>query len=215
MRANLPVHAAGDRQFPRRTSRRELVGISSISDETPVSANERGLAAVSATVYADAIIVMDAAATGTAIHQGRRSTSKPCQAPLRISGGGRGKKVSSVSLHWLELSSAQGHAVLFAQGDSFAQMLPLMMIIGVLFYFMILRPETRRRSEQEQLNKGLKKNDRVITIGGIYGTVVNAPQDQDDITIKVDESTNTRLRITRSSIQTVLKDKESDKKGAG
>lgn len=106
-------------------------------------------------------------------------------------------------------------ALLGQGGDGFIQMLPLMMIIGVVFYFMILRPESRRRADQEQMHKGLKKNDRVITIGGIYGTVVNAQQDQDDVTIKVDESTNTRLRVTRSSIQTVLnKDKESDKKEA-
>ena len=46
--------------------------------------------------------------------------------------------------------------------------------------------------------QNLKKNDRVVTIGGIYGTVVNAQKDLDEVTIKVDESTNTKLRMQRS-----------------
>lgn len=106
-------------------------------------------------------------------------------------------------------------AIPLAQGDSpfGLSLLPLVMIIAALFYFMILRPEGKRRSAQEKMHKELKKNDRIITIGGLYGTVVNVQQGADDITIKVDETSNTRLRITRSSVQTVLhKEKESGEK---
>jgi preprotein translocase subunit YajC len=82
--------------------------------------------------------------------------------------------------------------------------MPLIAMIGVLFYFMILRPETRRRSDQEKMHKDLKKNDRIVTIGGIFGTVVATTPDSDEITIKVDEGTNTKIRITRSAVQKVL-----------
>ena len=103
--------------------------------------------------------------------------------------------------------------VVFAQGNGglFENLgiMPLIIMIGMLFYFMVLRPETRRRSDQEKMHKGLKKNDRVITIGGIHGTVVSAPTESDEITIKVDENTNTRIRITRSAVQTVLNQKDS------
>lgn len=103
--------------------------------------------------------------------------------------------------------------LVFAQGNGgfFGDLgiLPLIVMIGMLFYFMVLRPETQRRSAQEKMHKELKKNDRIVTIGGIHGTVVTAPTDSDDITIKVDENTNTRLRITRSAVQTVVNPKDS------
>jgi preprotein translocase subunit YajC len=85
-----------------------------------------------------------------------------------------------------------------------------MILIGVLFYFMLLRPEQKKRTQMETMQRNLKKNDRVLTVGGIYGTVVNAPQGSDDITLKVDENSNTRLRVTRSSIQHLLGAGESD-----
>ena len=101
--------------------------------------------------------------------------------------------------------------LLFAQGaDGGGPMtiLPLIVGIGALFYFMVLRPETQRRSQQEQMHKSLKKNDRIVTIGGIHGTVVNVASDRDEVTIKVDESNNTRIRINRTAVQTVLNQKE-------
>jgi preprotein translocase subunit YajC len=98
------------------------------------------------------------------------------------------------------------HLVLLADGvnDIFRSLMLPMIIIGVLFYFMLIRPERTRRSQMEKMIENLKKNDRVVTIGGIYGTVVNVQKGADDITIKVDESTNTKLRILRSSVARVL-----------
>ena len=55
----------------------------------------------------------------------------------------------------------------------------------------------------------LKKNDRILTLGGIYGTVVSVQKDAGDVTIKVDESSNARLRITRSSIGQILHEDEA------
>jgi preprotein translocase subunit YajC len=81
--------------------------------------------------------------------------------------------------------------------------LPLI-VVGLLFYFMLLRPERRRRNEHAAMLSNLKKNDRVITAGGIYGTVVNVNQGGSDVTLKVDENSNTRLRVLRTSISRVL-----------
>jgi preprotein translocase subunit YajC len=47
--------------------------------------------------------------------------------------------------------------------------------------------------------ENLKKNDRVITVGGIYGVVVNVAKGSEDITIRVDDGNNTRLRVVRSA----------------
>jgi preprotein translocase subunit YajC len=85
-----------------------------------------------------------------------------------------------------------------------------LILIGFLFYFMLIRPERRKRVAVEAMQQSLKKNDRVLTFSGIYGTVVNASQESPDVTIRVDESSNTKLRILRSSIQSVLGETEGD-----
>ena len=68
------------------------------------------------------------------------------------------------------------------------------------------------RAEMTQMLDSLKKNDRVVTAGGIVGTVVNVQKGSEEVTVKVDESTNTKLRMLRSSIARVVSDDESDAK---
>jgi preprotein translocase subunit YajC len=84
--------------------------------------------------------------------------------------------------------------------------------IGVLFYFIVMRPQMKaqkdKRKQHEDLGKNLKKNDKVVTVGGILGTVAEVTGDR--VTLKTDD--NTRIRFTRSSIQEVLGDnKEANK----
>ncbi|MCU0962801.1 MAG: preprotein translocase subunit YajC [Pirellulaceae bacterium] len=88
-------------------------------------------------------------------------------------------------------------------GSLLGPLFPFLMI-AVLFYLLMIRPERRKRAELAEMLQNLKKNDRVVTIGGIYGTVVNTQRDSDEVTIKVDESTNTKLRMQRSAIARVL-----------
>lgn len=76
--------------------------------------------------------------------------------------------------------------------------------IGLLFYFMMIRPQRREQATRQEMLQKLKKNDRVLTIGGIYGVVTNVHQEADEVTLKVDEANNTKLRITLSSISRVL-----------
>jgi preprotein translocase subunit YajC len=80
------------------------------------------------------------------------------------------------------------------------------LLIGILFYFMLIRPERKKSAEQADMLKGLKKHDYVVTIGGIYGTVVNVNEGQDIVTIRVDENTNAKLDVRRSAISAIVKD---------
>jgi preprotein translocase subunit YajC len=80
-----------------------------------------------------------------------------------------------------------------------------------LYYFMILRPERRKASGQRSRLDLLKKNDRVVTIGGIYGLVMNVNREADEVTLKIDEATNTKLRVTFGAIARVVGDEPSDK----
>ncbi|HTN74110.1 MAG TPA: preprotein translocase subunit YajC [Pirellulaceae bacterium] len=87
-----------------------------------------------------------------------------------------------------------------------------MVLIGVLFYFMLIRPERKKSSEQADMLKALKKNDHVVTIGGIFGTVVNVQDGSDVVTLRVDENTNAKLRVRRSAISAIVKDESPPNK---
>jgi preprotein translocase subunit YajC len=97
---------------------------------------------------------------------------------------------------------------LLAQGDAkpqapdiFAFAPPLILVL-IVFYFMFLRPQRKEQAEREAQVNALKKNDRVLTIGGIIGTVANISSDGKEVSLKVDD--NTRIKFLRSSIQRVL-----------
>ncbi len=111
---------------------------------------------------------------------------------------------------WLLWAQADGGGG--APGGSPLGMLPALALIGVMFYLLLLRPQRQRDAALKALLQNLKKNDRVVTIGGIYGVVVNVQREQDEVTIKVDESTNTKLRVTFNSIARVVTADESSEK---
>lgn len=81
--------------------------------------------------------------------------------------------------------------------------------IGLLFFFLILRPQQREQQRRDVLLKAIKKNDRVLTTGGIFGVVTNVQQDVNEVTIRVDEKNDTKLRVQLSSIARVLIDGET------
>lgn len=68
----------------------------------------------------------------------------------------------------------------------------------VLMYLILFRGPRKKQQEHKQLMQALAKNDRVQTIGGIIGTVVDIKDDE--ITLKIDESNNTKMKIVRSAI---------------
>ena len=86
---------------------------------------------------------------------------------------------------------------------------PIVIAICVLFYFMLIRPQRGEQARRLAMLSAVKKNDRVVTIGGIYGVVTNVHREADEVTVKVDEATNTKLRVTLSSIGRVLGDEPS------
>jgi preprotein translocase subunit YajC len=105
-----------------------------------------------------------------------------------------------------------------APGNPFGMLggpLPLIIILFVVFYFLIMRPQKREQSRRQEMLANVKKTDRVVTIGGIYGVVANVQRESDELTLVVDEATNTKLRVTLSSVARVVGDgsaAENDKK---
>ena len=97
-------------------------------------------------------------------------------------------------------------------GGSGFGMLPAFAIIGVLFYLMLIRPQRREQSARQTMLEGLKKNDRVVTIGGIYGVVSNVRKEADQVTLTVDEKSNATIRVTLASIARVVRDEPAGEK---
>jgi preprotein translocase subunit YajC len=85
-----------------------------------------------------------------------------------------------------------------------SMLLPIVMIF-VLFYFLLLRPERQKQAQQRAMLEALKKDDHVVTFGGIYGVVTNVQRDADKVTLKIDENTGARLQVTLSSIARVVR----------
>ncbi len=83
-----------------------------------------------------------------------------------------------------------------------------------LYYFLIIRPERRKQSAHKAQIDSLKKNDRVVTIGGLYGVVMSVQRDADEVTLKVDEATNTKIRVTFGAIARVVGGEPASEKTA-
>jgi preprotein translocase subunit YajC len=99
-----------------------------------------------------------------------------------------------------------------AAGDGQSMLVGLLPFVAifVLFYFLLIRPQRREQARRQEMLSAVKKNDRVITAGGIYGVVTNVHREADEVTIKVDEATNTKLRVTLSSIARIMGDEPSE-----
>lgn len=71
-------------------------------------------------------------------------------------------------------------------------------LMFVLMYMILFRGPRKKQQQHKQMVQSLTKNDKVQTIGGIIGTVVDIKEDE--ITLKIDESNNTKIKILRSAI---------------
>ena len=77
------------------------------------------------------------------------------------------------------------------------QFLPFILLF-VVMYMILFRGPRKKQQQQKQMMQALAKSDKIQTIGGIIGTVVDIKDDE--ITLKVDESNNTKIKILRSAI---------------
>ncbi len=87
--------------------------------------------------------------------------------------------------------------------------LPFIAII-IFFYFIMLRPQQKERARREKALGELKKNDRVVSIGGIIGTIASISDKEQEVTLKIDE--NTRMKFRRSAIQGLYQEDSKESK---
>ena len=80
-------------------------------------------------------------------------------------------------------------------GGGFAALIPLILIF-VIFYFLLIRPQQRRVKEHRRLLESLKRGDRVLTAGGLYGTIINIEGN----VVTLELADKVRVRVNRNYI---------------
>ena len=92
-------------------------------------------------------------------------------------------------------------------GQGIAQFIPLILIF-VIFYFFLIRPQQKRVKEHKAMVESLKRGDEIITSGGIIGTIEKVMED-DRIEVNIDE--NVKVQIIKSTITSLLRKEEIKK----
>ena len=96
-------------------------------------------------------------------------------------------------------------------GQAIVQFLPIVLIF-VVFYFLLIRPQQKKAKEHKATLSGLRRGDRVVTGGGIVGTVARVnPNDEE---VAVDIADNVRVKVIRSTITAVISRTEPAKEAA-
>ena len=87
-------------------------------------------------------------------------------------------------------------------------MLPAFLLI---MWFLMVSPQKKQEERLRKMLNSLEKNDRVMTVGGLIGTVHSIDKEQNEIVLKVDESNNTKVRFHLTAVSTIFP-KDGEKK---
>jgi preprotein translocase subunit YajC len=91
-------------------------------------------------------------------------------------------------------------------GGSMVSTLIMFSLIILIFYFMILRPQQKRQKERQKLLDGVKKGDRITTVGGLHATVLNV----EEKTLLIQISDNVKVKLEKSAISSVTRPAEGE-----
>ena len=88
-------------------------------------------------------------------------------------------------------------------GSSLVAFLPLL-AMGVIFYFLLIRPQQRRAKAQQALLRSVEVGDEIVTTAGVYGTVTEIDDVDDVITVEI--APGTRIRMVRAGVGRIVSD---------
>jgi len=97
------------------------------------------------------------------------------------------------------------------QSGGFTSLIP-MILIFVVFYFLLIRPQEKKRKAQEQLVSTAKVGENIVTHSGIYGKITKI--DENDNAVFVEVSKNVEMKIMKTAIADILSRKTEEKKPA-
>jgi preprotein translocase subunit YajC len=93
------------------------------------------------------------------------------------------------------------------EGSMLSTVIMLGLVFGI-FYFLMVRPQQKKAKERQKMLDAVKKGDKVVTAGGIHGTIAGI----DDKSVLVQVADNVKLKMERSAITTVLKEADAEVK---
>ncbi len=111
----------------------------------------------------------------------------------------------AVSTLLLAEEAAQG-------GGSIFTLIVPMLLIFVVLYFMMIRPQRKQQKERESMISNVKKNDHILTNGGIFAIVDKVKEKE--IVVKIDEKSDVRMRLAKTAIAGIIKDSGREEKKA-
>jgi preprotein translocase subunit YajC len=94
-----------------------------------------------------------------------------------------------------------------APGGMLSLLLPFILMF-VVMYFLILRPQKKRERDRKALLSRIRKNDRVVTAGGVHGVIISVREN--DVILRVDDSKDVKVKVDRNAIATVLEVSHDD-----
>ena len=93
------------------------------------------------------------------------------------------------------------------QAGGIAGFLPIIILFAI-FYFLLIRPQQKKAKEHREMIANLKKGTRIVTSGGIYGTIVSI----DDTTIGLEIAEKVKIKISRGNVAAQITDNDSAQK---
>jgi len=91
------------------------------------------------------------------------------------------------------------------QPNTFGFFMPIIMIF-LIMYFLIFRPQMKKQKQQKQMLEAVKKGDKIITVGGIVGTVAGVKEKEGTLIVKIADST--KIELVKTSIAKVVGQEE-------
>ncbi len=80
-------------------------------------------------------------------------------------------------------------------------MLPLMIIMFAVMYFLIIRPQKQKEKKRQALISNVRKQDRIVTAGGVHGVVTSVKENE--VIVRVDDAKDIKIKIDKSAITSV------------
>ena len=86
-------------------------------------------------------------------------------------------------------------------GNPMMQFLPLMVIMFAVMYFLIIRPQKQKEKKRQEMITNVRKQDKIVTAGGVHGVVVSVKENQ--VIVRIDDSKDVKIKVDKSALTSV------------
>ncbi len=86
-------------------------------------------------------------------------------------------------------------------GNPMMQFLPLMIIMFAVMYFLIIRPQKQKEKKRQAMITNVRKQDRIVTAGGVHGVVVSVKENE--VIVRIDDAKDVKIKVDKSALTSV------------